>query len=280
MRRHLVAASLLLALGAVCVGPAAVAQDVPYDDPRSVGLLTLCNRDLEPITSGPIDDRPTFWRAVSDTEAPAPYNDKNRRATLYYHLPRENVDPSQWPSQILTASSTYSNARYPIAQSTPIDLPLRVAVNAFPPKWDGFAQLRLYFSTQYQPLSMVYATADIQIEGDQWRLVRGGDAPCDAGKAVSPEVLLPDYEERVAKVERQQAKANPTSEPSAGASDGGGSTSDDPGGSADQSPAAAGDTSQSAADEGSSPWLWLVLGGAIVLMAGLGAAVFWIGRRP
>ncbi|MCZ3389661.1 MAG: hypothetical protein LH645_11210 [Actinomycetia bacterium] len=276
----IVAASALIGMGS------ANAEDVPYEDPAAIGSMTLCDTDLQPVTEGSLTDRPFVWRAVSDTSAPAPYDDKNRRAVLYYYQPRENVDPGEWSYEILTAASTYSDPRYPIAQATPIDFPLLSAATNYPPQWDGFVQLRVYFTTDGLPQSPDYVSADIRIQGDNWTLVRGGDAPCDAGKAVSPELALSDYEKRVRQA--QNGTDNLSKEFGLTPSDEGSGATPDPSSSAknpaagndsDQSPAAADTAASSVAPSGNSSVLWGALIVAVVVMAGISGLVAWINRR-
>jgi hypothetical protein len=256
----------------------AQADGAPYDDAAAVGGMALCDRDLQPLTEGSITDRPFVWRAVSDVAAEAPYNDKNRRAVLYAYQPREGVEPALWSGELLTAASTYSDPQAPIAQATPIDVPLEVFIKNFPPQWDGSIQLRMYFTTDLNPQSTDYVAADLRVEGDTWRLVsEPSKAPCDAGKAVSPEVLLPDYKERVAKVRAQEAKQDEAGEGAEGASPEGEE------GTAAGSDAGSTDAKQAAAavdlESGSGAVLWWVLGLAVVVMAAVGGAVTWFNRR-
>ncbi len=277
-------ALIVASSASIGVGPA-LAEDVPYNDQYAIGSLTLCDEDLQPVTEGSLTDRPFVWRAVSDTPAPAPYNDKNRRAVLYYFQPRENVDPGEWSSEILTAASTYSDPKYPIAQATPIDFPLISAATNFPPQWDGFVQLRMYFTTDGQPQSPDYVAADIRIQGDSWTLVRGGDAPCDAGKAVSPELALPDYDKRLRQAEN--GTDDLSKEFGLAASGSGSDTDPDPSSSAKnpadgnsgQSPAAADTATTSAPAPGNSSVLWGALIVAVVVMAGISGLVAWLNRR-
>jgi hypothetical protein len=277
--------ALFVVTSALIGAGAANAEDVPYQDPSAVGSMTLCNKDLQPTTEGSLTDRPFVWRAVSDTPATAPYNNKNRRAVLYYFQPRENVDPGEWSSEILTAASTYADPQYPIAQATPIDFPLVSAATNFPPQWDGFVQLRMYFTTEGAPQSADYVAADIRIEGDNWTLVRGGDAPCDAGKAVSPELALPDYEKRLRQV--QNGTDDLSKEFGLAPSDGGSGSTPDPSSSAknpadpdsDQSQAAAETGATSVPPSGNSSVLWGALIVAVVVMAGISGLVAWLNRR-
>ena len=277
--------ALFVATNALMGAGAAHAEDVPYKDPSAIGSMTLCDKDLQPVTEGSLTDRPFVWRAVSDTPAPAPYDNKNRRAVLYYFQPRENVDPGEWSSEILTAASTYSDPQYPIAQATPIDFLLISAATNLPPQWDGFVQLRMYFTTENAPQSADYVAADIRIQGDNWTLVRGGDAPCDAGKAVSPELALPDYEKRLRQV--QNGTDDLSKEFGLSPSDGGSGSSPDPSSSAKnpadtdsgQSQAAAPVPATSGAPSGNSSVLWGALIVAAVVIAGISGVVAWLNRR-
>lgn len=264
----------------------ASAAGIPYDDPYAIGSLTLCDQDLQPVTGGSLTDRPFVWRAVSDTSAPAPYNNGGRRAVLYYVQPRENVNPLEWNHEILTAPSTYSDPKAPIAQATPIDYPLIGAVTKFPANWDGYIQLRMYFTTNGQPQSADYVSADIRVQGDGWSLVNGGDADCDAGKAVSAEKELVDYQQRLKKA---QKGSDPISKefdlPSVAQSSGAGSGDENKGLGANKgeqsSSAVAADVPGgvgSAAPSGGG-WLWGALLLAVLIFASVGGAVAWVNRR-
>lgn len=276
----IVAASALIGMGS------AHAEDVPYQDRAAIGSMSLCDKDLQPVTEGSLTDRPFVWRAVSDTPAPAPYDDEGRRAVLYYYQPRQNVDPGEWSSEILTGASTYSDPKYPIAQATPIDFPLLSAATNYPPQWNGFVQLRMYFTTDEISPSLDYVAADIRIHGGTWTLVRGGDAPCDAGKAVSPEVALSDYEKRVRQAQNgtdpvSKALALTPSDPGSGATPDPSSSAKNPAGDghSDQSPAAASTPASSVAPSGNSSVLWGALIAAVVVMAGISGLVAWMNRR-
>jgi hypothetical protein len=177
----------------VAVSPAAHADgSVPYVDAHSVGDLTLCAKDGSTITSGRTTDKPFVWRAISPTAALGEYAAAGRTATLYGFQPRENVYPGQWSGEQLTASARYTNASYPMAQATDRDLTLADLLDTYPAQWNGLFQLRLYLGAPGVPVDSIhYATADIQVTGDRWTVLRSGNAPCSSGSAVSLEALLP-----------------------------------------------------------------------------------------
>jgi hypothetical protein len=188
------ATGLLAVVGPTLLAAPAAAADttVPYTDDRAVGQLTLCDRSGRPVTSGSTTDKPFVWSAVSDTAGRPGYTAAGRSATLFGFQPRENVDPSQWSGTQLTASARYSNPTYPKAQATERDLTLRDLLGTYPARWDGLFQLRVYLGAPGLPVDSVhYATADIRVTGDRWALMRGGDAPCKSGSAVSLEAILP-----------------------------------------------------------------------------------------
>jgi MYXO-CTERM domain-containing protein len=204
-------AVVLISFGAsllVTTGSAVFAADqVPYDDPASSGVITLCDADLNSITEGSISDQPFVWRGVGSQAAPAPYNDVTRRANLVAYQPRKGVSPGLWTGEPLTAASTYTSADHPIAQATVIDFPLKVFLSRYPAEWDGFVQLRMYYTASEAPVSVDYAATNIQVSGDRWRVVGpSGTAPCDAGDAVSPETLLPNFEKSAKAVEARLAR--------------------------------------------------------------------------
>jgi hypothetical protein len=280
MRSRALGSVLALAtvVGGVVAASPAFADGPPYNDPTASGSITLCDQDLQPITSGSITDRPSIWRAVGAQSAPAPYDGPERKASLFLFQPRKGVDPGEWTGTPVTAASTYTNADHPMAQSTVIDYALTVALEAYPPRWDGWMQLRLLYSVPNNPISSEYAAANIQVRGDTWRLVDGGNAPCDAGDAVSPEIALPYYSASAKAVLRQQQRqeakqsasatpqASPTQTPSAnGSATGGG----------DAVPQAAG------SDSPTSGWSLVGWALAVVAIAGLATltATYLIRRR-
>ena len=144
---------LIVAIGLCLVGPlmwsglAEAATAVPYTDPNAVGYIGLCNQAGQQITSGSINTTPFAWRAVSTQPAQAPYNNAGRTATLYGYQPHQGLLPGEWSGEQLTSSARYSNPANPMAAATDGDDSLEDLVQDFPPRWDGFFQLRIYLST-------------------------------------------------------------------------------------------------------------------------------------
>jgi len=166
--------------------PAVAASSVPFNDVNASGYIGLCDKDRHPVTSGSVYDQPFVWTAVSS--APAPKGYARGKAVLVAFQPRKDVDPGEWSGRQLTASSTFTNPKHPMSQATYADDPLLFFVQAFPPKWDGLVQLRMYFSApDTMPHRAPYPATTIRITGDRWTLVSGGTAACAAGKATSIE---------------------------------------------------------------------------------------------
>ena len=91
----------------------------------------------------------------------------------------------------MTAASSYSNPTVPMAAATSKDPSLGDFIEAYPPKWDGFIQLRMYLDTTNQPAATKhYPTLDIQVTGETWHAVGGGPVNCGAGTATSAEAVL------------------------------------------------------------------------------------------
>jgi hypothetical protein len=195
----------VLALAAAAVGPAQMAMagvqqtdstsqvafHLPYKDPDQIGWITLCNEALKPITHGSITAKPFVWRAVSSVRAPKAYRVKDAIATLFAYQPIHYLDAADWSGTQLSASSYYSNPAHPMVQFTPIDLPLTQMTSAYPPVWDHLIELRIYLSAPDSPAdSLTYAAADLQISGNTWTMVAGGNGSCTDGKAISKEVLV------------------------------------------------------------------------------------------
>jgi hypothetical protein len=164
---------------------------LPYTDPGQAGWLTLCNQANLPITQGSLTTKPFVWRVVSSVPTPAAYRIKGTTAQLFAYQPRPYTPAGAWSGLDLAAASVYSNPAHPMAQFTPIDEPLNYMTQSFPPIWDSLIELRLYLGAPDRPeYEASYAAADLQIKGNTWTLVSGGNDSCTSGTAVSREVIL------------------------------------------------------------------------------------------
>jgi hypothetical protein len=174
-------------------GSAAADDSLPFTDQSANGYIGFCDQKGHQVRSGNIGAGPFVWTAVSSTPAPAGFDTRAAgKAVLIAYQPRKDVDPGDWSGKQLTASATYTNATYPMAQATGRDPALVDFVSAFPPKWDGLVQLRMYFMAPNHPQhSVPYPATVIRVSGNTWTVVSGGNVPCDAGKAVSAEAHLP-----------------------------------------------------------------------------------------
>lgn len=256
---------------------ASAADAVPYKDPNASGTITLCDPDLQPITEGTIHDLPFVWRAVGSEEAPPPYNNETRKAVLYAAQPRQGVDPAAWTSNILTAATMYKDVAHPMAQATKLDIPLWVNVDAYPPRWDGLIQLRLYYTTENASISTSYATTDIQVSGNTWHAVNVGSESCgDTKEAISPEIALPHFNQRVEKFAKEfgPKPGDPTSTPS---SDSSTTPSPGKGGLSSEAAAPVGSSDSTGGSSGPSrAWTSFAVLGALVLAGGAAA---WVWQR-
>jgi hypothetical protein len=164
------------------------AVTVPYDDPASAGLLTLCAGG-EPVTGGSVTDRPFADVVLGATALPAEVDPAGAVATLFAYQPREGVAPSEFSGSPLTAATPFDGTGPAATRVTDGAWSIGDFTEAFPATQDGFVQLRLYLGTPAAGTlsDRPYDTADLRVEGDTWRLVRGGDASCaDAGSALVP----------------------------------------------------------------------------------------------
>jgi hypothetical protein len=147
--------------------------------------------DGKEITSGSIDAVPFVWRAVGSTAAKAPYNGDGRTAALFGYQPIQNVEPTDWNGEFLTASGSYTDAAHPMAAATPADPSLTDFMSAYPPKWNGLLQLRIFVGVPKEPTNTAsYNSATIQVTGKTWKLVQGGGGDCSWGTSVSVESQL------------------------------------------------------------------------------------------
>jgi uncharacterized membrane protein YgcG len=167
---------------------AASASSVPFTDSNANGYLTLCNRDQQPVTSGSLLTVPFVWSAVSSTPAPKGYT----RAYLVVYQPIQYIDPGDWSGYQLTEDSIFTNRAHPIAQATNGDPPLVWADHTLPPRWEGYFEIRMYFTSPNLPAYVTpYPVDVIHVSGNNWSLVDPGRAiPCNIGKSVSRESLV------------------------------------------------------------------------------------------
>ena len=194
LSRALVIAGIALAgSAALSAGRSATTSAVPYTDPDAVGSIGLCNQAGQQITSGSVTAQPFAWRAVSTQPAPSPYNNTGRTATLVAYQPQQGLPAGDWSGTQLTTSSRYTNPANPMAAATAADQTLQDIIAEYPPRWDGFLQLRIYLGTaNEQAYDQNYPSLNIQVTGDTWRAVGGSTVNCASGTAESSEsALLP-----------------------------------------------------------------------------------------
>jgi hypothetical protein len=176
-------------------GPAAAAASsaAPYTDPDAAGSIGLCNQAAQQITSGSITTKPFAWRAVSTQPAPPPYNNAGRTATLVAYQPQQGLPSGDWSGTQMSSSSRYTNPSNPMAAATAADQSLQDIIEQYPPKWDGFLQLRIYLGTANEPGdTQSYPALNIQVTGDTWQAVGGASVNCSSGTSESLEsIVLP-----------------------------------------------------------------------------------------
>jgi hypothetical protein len=275
LRSVLVAAPLAVGLAAVAAPAAhAAGSGLPYTDPRAKGSITLCDSSGHPITSGNIHDRPTVAWVVSSTAAPAGYAVKNGKATLYAFQPRQQVNPAEWSGQQVSGSSLYTNPVHPMAEVTTGDKPVGDFVAAYPPKWDGLVELRLYLTAPNKLLYNVrYPTANLRVTGTTFVVVNPGNTSCTLGRALSNErVLLP------ASAFPKPSLASPRPSTGSGANPGPTTATAAATASPAVSDIAAGQSSTDPSGGGSSPVLIGLLGVAVV--GALAVAWYVFRNRP
>ncbi len=162
-------------------------EEVPYDDPRSTGSLTLCSADGEPVTEGSVDDRPFAAVVVGETGLPAKADPAGAVGTLYGYQPRAGVAPAEFSGSQITAATRLGEPAEPAVAVTADAWSIGDFAAAFPADLDGYVQLRLLLGTPaHGTLLDGYDTADLRIEGDTWHLVSGGRASCAGARAAIP----------------------------------------------------------------------------------------------
>jgi len=163
-------------------------RTVPYDDPQSAGLLTLCSEDGKAVTEGSVDDLPFADVALGETALPSELDPTGSVATLFAYQPREGVAASEFSGTPLTAAGELTDPEHPAVRVTEDVWTLADFVTAFPADHDGYVQLRLVLGTpEAGTLSeSPYDTADLRVDGDRWELVRGGSASCAGAGELAP----------------------------------------------------------------------------------------------
>ncbi|MBV9291208.1 MAG: hypothetical protein JO222_02070 [Frankiales bacterium] len=187
-RKVATGATALVATGGLLLGTAmtAFAAGAPYSDPSAVGRLGFCDRSGHAITSGPLDAIPFVAKTVGTFRPPAMYDGAGRAAYLEAYQPRQGVLPSEWSGELLASSSTYSNPAQPAVAGTAGDISIGQFVSDFPAAWNGFVQLRMYYTAPSQPTyTYRYAAADLQVSGSTWRVVDPATLSCSGSDATS-----------------------------------------------------------------------------------------------
>lgn len=282
--RQTLCASAAIAIGVLSmVGTPSVAAaaSVPFTDKNVHGSLGFCDKTGHEIKSGPLNVAPFVWFAASNAAAPSQYANGGK-ATLYAFQPIKDEDPGLWSGRQLTGSSSFSNARVPMASGTVLDPALEDFVSAFPPKIDNLVQLRMYFNSAGAGLyRTTYPAAVLRVTATTWTLVQGGGVNCKAGTAVSSELAaLPASAFATPPRATPPANApiaarNPQSSTSVpGASSSGAATS----GSATDSTTPAGNAAAHNSDTGGSNGAIAGTVVAVVVVAGAGAG-WWFWRR-
>jgi len=181
-------ATILVGSILVALQGTASAYTVPFKDPNASGSIGFCDQNKHPVTSGSIYDKPFIWTAVSSIPAPKGY--ERGKALLIAFQPQKELDPAYWSGKQLTANSTFTNAKHPMAQATYADDPLLFFTQSYPPKWDGLVELRMYFSATNTPVHTIpYPSAVIRVTGTHWTRVSDASSPaCTSGSAESIEV--------------------------------------------------------------------------------------------
>jgi len=183
----------VLTVALALVGCSGRGEAIPYKDANANGVIGLCSKAGTPIGHGKVSDSPFAWRSVSSFAAKPPYDADGRTATLYAFVPKPGYPPEDWLGEQISASASYSNPAHPMVQATSGDgAALRDFVQTSPPRWNGLVELRIYLGVPGEPIyNATYPATDIQVKGDMWTVVRGGNVACDSGSAVSASVGTP-----------------------------------------------------------------------------------------
>lgn len=183
-RAWALAAAAVVVIATAGVWFATREEVVPYDDPRSNGLLTLCDENGHAITEGSVDDTPFAPIVLGVTPLDERVGeDVVPIATLYGYQPREGVDPLEFSGSPIGGPVPFVDPDRPATRIVEDAWSIANFTEVFPADLDGYVQLRLITSAAgFGSFTESYDTVDIVVDGDSWHVVRGGDADCsDAG---------------------------------------------------------------------------------------------------
>lgn len=274
----------LAAAAVLLIAPATARADtLPFNDTSAQGSIGLCDATGTPIHSGSLTDRPFVPMAASSVPAPEGFTAANKaKATLYAFQPRQNIDPGEWSGMQLTGSSIYADSNRPMVAGTSLDYALREFIAAYPAKWDGLVELRIYYTAPNRiPYRSTFPATVLRVTGNTWTVVQGADVPCDSKKVISNErLLLPAsaFNKKPGGTGSPTATPGASSTAAAGGSSSSGAAAHPTTGAA-ASGSASGSDSASAADaqhagQGVPLVAWLVAAAA-VLAAASGGWLWW-----
>ena len=120
---------VLLAVGVVVVA-AVVAwrvlgqeRTVPYEDPQSAGLITLCSADGKAVTEGSVKDTPFADLTVGETGLPSEIDPEGTVATLFAYQPRQGIAAGEFSAKYTPGSSTQAATSAMMATKASISIP-------------------------------------------------------------------------------------------------------------------------------------------------------------
>jgi hypothetical protein len=176
--------ALALGLAVTLPGCSGKGAALPYNDSNVRGYIGLCDKVGKPIRQGRVGDVPFVWKAVSSSPAPPPFDGYKKTATLYAYVPKPGYPPESWIGEQITESTFYTNPAHPMVQASEADGPVLKNLITGATLWNGLVQLRLFWSVPGEGAhTATYPATDIQVKGDRWTVVRGGDVACNSGSA-------------------------------------------------------------------------------------------------
>jgi hypothetical protein len=171
----------IVAVVAVAVVRAASGDEqVPYDDPASSGLLTLCDSKGNQITGGKVTDKPLAATVLGETPLDSRVSpDAVAIGTLYGYQPRQGVESLEFSGAPIGGPVDFADHARPATRVVKDGYSLAEFTSIYPAQFDGYIQLRLITSVDgFGAFNNAYDTADIVIDGDRWEVARGGNASC------------------------------------------------------------------------------------------------------
>lgn len=171
---------LVVVVAAVAVWASHREETVPYTDQASSGLLTLCDAQGHEVTEGKVTDKPLAQYVLGETPLDGQVAPEAVAvATLFGYQPRAGVEPLEFSGAPIGGPVAFADHAEPATEVVKDGYSIADFTEIYPATLDGYVQLRLITSADgFGAFATTYDTADLKVDGDTWKVVRGGHASC------------------------------------------------------------------------------------------------------